>query len=121
MNSNIVKDFVSRYRRTVEHCRTSAIRLFTSAVDSHLSIAGNCLLLVGYLISQSFFEIYNPCLVASVLILLGQFLVTLSSDAYDTVANVLLLRQLRRTFGLFRFSPNHVSIVEEFHDEYYDT
>ena len=120
MNSNIVNEVVTRYRRTVEQCRASVIRLFASALDSNYSIAGNSLLLLGYFISQSYFDIYNPCLIAGVVLLVGQFLVTLGSDTYDAIANFLLLTQLRRTFGLNRFTPNYVSVAEEYRDEYND-
>lgn len=116
MNS-ILKDLLTQYHRTIEYCEyrlASAIKFFTSAIESNLSIAGNCLLLLGYLISQMYFENYNAFLIASMLILSGQFLITLSSEAYAAIAD--LPQTISPNFGMSRFSvnANNLTIIEEY-------
>lgn len=76
-------------------------KLLMSSFSFYLTVFGNCLTLLGYLIAQSNTD-DRPCLSANILILLGHFL-TMISDAFTLIEDVIFIKRNRRDFKVNRF------------------
>ncbi|CAH0668959.1 unnamed protein product [Spodoptera exigua] len=113
----IPKELFTQCNSTIGDCQACVIRFFMSAVDFYLSMAGNCLVVLGYLFGKVFCEDYNPCLLASVLILFGHFL-ALISDTCSVIEDILYFQHMRRDFSVNRFFvfANILSIIGEYQE-----
>lgn len=97
-------------------CRSLLAKFFMSAIDFYLSVIGNCLVLLGYMLGKIYAE-DSPCFLGNILILFGHFL-ALVSDVCTFVADLLYIKHYRRDFSVNRFFvvANLLSVIGEYQE-----
>lgn len=97
-------------------CQSLLMKFFTSAIDFYLSIIGNCLVLLGYLLGKINAE-DSPCFVGNFLILVGHFLAMIS-DVCSIVTDLHYIKHYWREFSVNRFFvvANFLSVIGEYQE-----
>lgn len=113
----IPKSIFTQCQSVMGDCQVLAIDFFMPTIDFYLSVAGNGLVVLGYIFGKMHCEDYNPCLMASFLILFGHFLAMIS-DTFTVIEDLFYLKQLRRGLNVNRYFviANILSIIGEYQE-----
>lgn len=98
--------------------QTSATKFWITAVDFYLSLIGNCLILVGYLLAKIGAEGFHPYFTCNFLILVGHCLAVVS-DTCTFIQDIVSMKDIElRDFTVNRFFvvANVLSIIGEYQE-----